>query len=235
MSPRLLITRPRALAEETAERARALGFEAMIAPLLRIEPRPFLPPPGKFDALLFTSPQAPALAAAVLPQAGRPVFTVGERTASAARAAGYAVEMAGAADASAILAAIAARGHRRVLHPCGEDRAPAEPPDALKVEAVPVYRAVPVAGLGAPAIAALQEGRILATLLFSPRTAAIFAELLDQAGIDRSRQRLVAISPRAAEAAGPGWEALAVAEEPGTESLLGAARAMWQGRRNDRD
>ena len=59
-----------------------------------------------------------------------------------------------------------------------------------------------------------------AALLHSPRAAALFAALIDDARIGRADIRLVAISPAAAAAAGPGWRSVAVAPAPETTDAV---------------
>lgn len=235
MRPLLLVTRPAGLAEETADMARAAGFDAIIAPLLDIEPVPFSLPPGPFDALLFTSPQAPARAGLDALQLAVPVFAVGERTAAAAEAAGHAVVATGSEDMSGIVSTIASRGHRRILHLCGEIRTAIDVPAHLAVVQVPVYEARAVPELGKAAADALRARTVFATLLFSPRTASIFSALVDVAGIDRGRQQIIAISPRAASAAGAGWLGVAVADQPSSAAMLCAASRLWQRRAHDPD
>src|ERR1043166_9092920 len=89
---RLLITRPEADAARTAQALRASGHEVLAAPLLRIEPvdADF---GASFDAVLFTSANA---ARALMSHPRRreltqcACLTVGDRSAHAARAAGFA-------------------------------------------------------------------------------------------------------------------------------------------------
>ena len=59
--------------------------------------------------------------------------------------------------------------------------------------------------------------------LHSPRAARLFADLADAAGIARATVGLIAISEAAAEAAGEGWRAKAVAPAPRDEALLALA------------
>lgn len=87
---RLWVTRAQPGAEATAERLRALGHEAIVSPLIESAPLPFEADLDGVDALAFTSARSPELFAAAAPASlGLPVFTVGDATAEAARAAGY--------------------------------------------------------------------------------------------------------------------------------------------------
>ena len=89
---RVLVTRPQAESERTAAALRARGHEAVLAPLLRIEPvADAVIDPTSAIAILMTSGNA-ARAAAVHPALGAirhlPVLAVGRQTAAGARAGG---------------------------------------------------------------------------------------------------------------------------------------------------
>lgn len=229
--PILLVTRPAEEAGRTAAAAAAAGFDVVVAPLLTIEPVDFAVPPWAFDALLFTSARAPGLAATRAPELlALPAYAVGARTAEALEDAGFRLARMGETDGSAILGLAAAAGVRRILHLAGEATALLEVPPGLQVVRVPVYAARRVAELPQPALAALREGRLFATLLFSARTARHFRRLAEDAGLDPGRQRIVALSQAVAEGAGEGWAAVAVSEAPDLDGALAAARVLWQGR-----
>lgn len=228
--PRLLLTRPADEVGRGAELARAAGFDPVCAPLLVIERLDFRLPDGKADALLFTSPRAPQELARHAPETlALPAYCVGPRTAQAAVRAGFAVEGQGESDGNAILRHMAGRGCRDILHPRGENHIELQIPEGLSLLGVAVYRAKAVP-LPPETVQALQKGDMLATLLFSPRTARIFRELVESAGIQRESLALVALSHNVAESAGPGWQAVEVAARPTLEEALAAARRLWQGK-----
>ncbi|MEE8274408.1 MAG: uroporphyrinogen-III synthase, partial [Alphaproteobacteria bacterium] len=88
---RVLITRPREDAEALAEALAVRGVEALVEPLLEIVPLN----PGDFDlagvqAALLTSANGARALAAATGSRDVPVLAVGEATAAAARAAGFA-------------------------------------------------------------------------------------------------------------------------------------------------
>lgn len=232
--PVLLLTRPAEDCAELCDAARAMGFAALVAPLMTIVPLPPAALPVGAEALLLTSARSAALAARAWGRAiGRlPVYAVGPATARAAQAAGLHVTAFGDRDASAILALAGSQGHRRILHAGGQDKAPLAIPPGVTVESVPLYeaRAQP---LGDEVLVALGDGRIFAVLLFSPRTARLFRRAVDLAAIAPDTLRLVTISDAAATAAGAGWRKLAVADDPRSDALLAAARRMWQGERQN--
>lgn len=228
--PRLLITRPADEAARTAEAAEQAGFEAVLAPLLLMEPVGATPPSARPDAILFTSPRAPQRLAAIAPALlGCPAYTVGARTAQAARIAGFAVGGEGEGDGNAALQLAAAQGNRVILHPRGEDHIALAVPADITLTALTVYRARAVEALPADIISQLASGEILATLLVSPRTARLFADLVLQAGLHRSSLHLVALSANVAKGAGPDWGGMAVAQSPTLAQAFAAAHRLWQG------
>jgi len=208
---RVLVLRPEPGAGETAARAAALGLDPIVAPLFVVVPVAWSPPPGSFDAILFTSANAPRLAGAAM--ADVRCYAVGEATAAAARAAGFADVRTGPSDGAATAALMAADGVRRALHLCGRDHV-AVGATGVEIERRIVYAAEAEPRLPPAARTALADGALV--LLHSARAAAAFAAL---AGA-RPDIGLAAISPAAAAAAGGGWASLSVAAAPRDEALL---------------
>jgi uroporphyrinogen-III synthase len=209
---KLLVLRPEPGASETAERAAKLGLEPVVTPLFAI--RPF-PGPAidaeRYDAVLVTSANGARHAPAGL--TALPCFAVGERSAAAAKAAGFADVRAGPSDGLAAAALMAATGVKRALHVCGRDHLPAEAA-GVSIERRVVYSAEPLAQapFAGPAVA----------LIHSPRAGTRFAELAE----DKAAIAIAAISAAAAEAAGEGWAAAAVAEAPRDDALLELAAKL---------
>lgn len=145
---------------------------------------------------------------------------MGERTAAAARDAGFQDVRAVGGDAVSLFAAVAAR-HRHVLHLAGTDRTAVTPPPGLEVVVRAVYdaRLRPLTG---DAAAALRSGDLDWALLFSTRTAGHFAALHDAVGADRARLSVGAISAAALEAAGGGWRIATAATTPTEAGILAA-------------
>jgi uroporphyrinogen-III synthase len=213
----VLVLRPEPGATQTAARARARGLEPVIAPLFQIISMPWRPPPEeRYDAVLLTSANAARCARAV---ASRPCYAVGEATAAAAQAAGFAEVDAGPSDGAATLERMVRAGVKRALHLCGRNHLALEHRE-LSIERRIVYDAKAAAELPAAASAALRRGAV--ALLHSPRAASVFAAL---AG-NRAAIRLAAISGAAAEAAGEGWAAKATAAAPRDEALLEVAAKL---------
>jgi uroporphyrinogen-III synthase len=209
---KLLILRPEPGASETAERARAIGLEPVVAPLFTIEKvaGPAVEA-ARYDAVLLTSANGARHAPPGLE--ALPCFAVGESTAAAARAAGFAEVRTGPCDAAAAAAMMAAAGVGSALHPCGRDHLAVEAA-GVAIERRIVYAAEPLAhqGFEGPAVA----------MIHSARAGARFAQL---AG-DKAEFAIAAISPAAAAAAGDGWAAKAVAAAPRDQALLELAAKL---------
>jgi uroporphyrinogen-III synthase len=209
---KLLILRPEPGASETAARAAAMGLDPVVAPLFAITAVAGPPvEPGRYQAVLLTSANgarhAPAGATALR------CFAVGERTAKAARAAGFADVATGPCDGAAAAAMMAAAGVASALHLCGRDHVAIEA-EGVEIERRIVYSADPVPHerFEGPA----------AAMIHSARAGSRFAELAgDRAGI-----AIAAISPAAAAAAGAGWAAKAVAAAPRDQALLELAAKL---------
>lgn len=218
---RLLVTRPEADAVRTAQALRAGGHEVVVAPLLRVEAieADF---GGSFDAVLMTSANA-ARAVALHPRAGEvvglPCLTVGDRSAEAARVAGF-TRVESADGALADLVRLATQSHAtRLLYLAGEDRAGELAGRGLVVETVVVYRAVALETLPAEITRAQLDG----VLHYSRRSAATLLRLAGPAGALNALLGLPHYC-LSAEVAAPLREAgaprIAVAASPSESALL---------------
>ena len=183
----VLLTRPEADAARTAQALTARGHTALVAPLMRLETidGAF---GGSFAAVLLTSANAArALTSRARAELTRlPTFTVGARTAQAAREAGFTqVESADGALADLVRLVSARRPGDRLLYLAGEDRAGDLAGDlaahGIAVETVVVYRTGPVEALPRDAVQALTDGRIDAVLHYSRRSALALLRLAEEA------------------------------------------------------
>jgi uroporphyrinogen-III synthase len=224
MSAWVLILRPQPGADESAARARAIGLEPAVAPLFAMRAIAWAPPtPGGFGAVMLTSANAARHAGdALTSYAGLPCYTVGEATAAAAAAAGFADVRIGPDDGAALLDLLAADGVTSLFHPCGQDHLPLER-EGVNIVRVPVYAADAVDRLPDAAGDALGRGAV--ALLHSPRAAAHFSRLI---GDGRADIAVAAISVRTARATGPGWRILAVSPRPRDQALLELAAKLCQ-------
>ena len=209
---RLFLFRPEPGARHSADRARTMGLDAVLVPLVTIEAIEWTAPdPAEFDAILLTSANAVRHCGAGIDRLRRlPVHCVGDATALAANLAGLGVASVGKAGVDELLATIPPG--TRLLHLCGEDRRePAK--HGHSITCVPVYRAV--ATDRPPELADL-PGNVAA--VHSPRAAQRLAELVDPEA--KATIRLAAISDAAAKAAGSAWRSVDSASEPSDSALL---------------
>lgn len=214
---RVLVLRPEPGASATVERARRLGLDAIAFPLFEVEPVDWqVPPPGEFDALLLTSANAVRHGGARLSALrDLQVYAVGEATARAARDAGFDIASVGEGGVDRLLEAI--NPELGLLHLCGEDRIAVDWPQ--KITQIIVYRSREVPEPG-------EIPRECVALIHSPRAGRRLAELVE----DRDRIAIVAISARAAETVGRGWESIDAADAPTDEALLALAARLCNNR-----
>ena len=219
----LLILRPEPGASQSIARAARLGLEAVAAPIFTIAPLAWEPPdPRRYHAILFTSANAVRHGGEPLHRyAHLPCFVVGEATAAAATDAGFKVAAVGPSDGAATVALMIEHGVSTAIHPCGREHIPLT---GIAIDDVPVYASDPVPSLPPAATQAIGADALVA--LHSPRAARVFAELADMAGLARATVSLIAISEAAADAAGEGWQAKAVAPAPRDEALLALAAKL---------
>jgi uroporphyrinogen-III synthase len=220
----VLITRPSAEGDRTADRLRALAFQPVAAPLLRIRPLP-LRPPGQADAVLVTSRNAlPALHGVT----HLPLLAVGDATAERAQAAGFLRVASAGGDAEDLLrltqslhrpgaSLLLATGRRQ-----GSALAQGLRDAGFRLHRRVVYAAAPERRLPEAAIDSLASGRTHAVLFMSAETARVFVALLPPdlrpalAGVEA-----LAIGRNAADILAPlPWRRVRVSVEPTLEQVL---------------
>lgn len=217
MSYRLLALRPEPGLAATLERAGAMGLAITGHALSEIRAVAWdCPDPAGIDGLLIGSANAILHGGPHLAQLReKPVYAVGEATAAAARAAGFAIAMTGSGGLQGVLDAIAAPCH--LLRIAGEEHVPLTPPTGVTFAEVIAYRSVALPL--DPAAALLGSGKAL-VLLHSAATARHFAAECDRLGLARAAIALAALGPRIAAAAGEGWGAVHTAATPDEGALL---------------
>ncbi|MGJ4896330.1 MULTISPECIES: uroporphyrinogen-III synthase [unclassified Bradyrhizobium] len=194
----VLVTRPAPDNERTASALRARGFEVLLAPMLRFEPVA-LPPDVGGDAagLIVTSSNAlraaaPQLRASALLRL--PLFAVGDRTAAAAREAGFTQVISAAADATALRDLIADSGvieaRATLLYLAGadisRDLASELAERGFDVITQTVYRMAQVTTLPREVCDAFAANRIEAVLHYSRRSAVAFVAAIRADGVEIS-------------------------------------------------
>jgi len=205
----------------------AAGAEASLAiagcPLLELRAVAWQVPPGPFDGLLLGSPNALRLGGqAVDSLVDKPVYAVGKATAEAARQRGFAIARIGEEGLQKLLESLAP-ANLRLLRLAGRERVALSPPPGLTIGTAIVYEAKDLA-LSDEAATLLRGGALV--LLHSGAAARRLAAECDRLAIHRRDIALAALSPRIAEAVGPGWAALRSAAEPTEAALLALAREM---------
>jgi uroporphyrinogen-III synthase len=180
---RIWITRTQPGAEATAERVRAMGHDAVVAPLLAVHPVTDVQIDLKgVAALAFTSANGVRAFAEQCGERTLRVFAVGAATAQAARAAGFETVLSADGDVEALAEGIAARrGQLRgaVLHPGAAEPA-GDLAGALEKHGVEARRAI-LYETGPVKLSDEEAARLLrsdAALLHSPRAAKVLAQLL---------------------------------------------------------
>jgi uroporphyrinogen-III synthase len=220
----LIVIRPEPGCSATLAAAQKMGLATQGFPLFRIAAKDWQAPAAKaFDALLLGSANALRHGGAGLKlYAGKPAYVVGEATALAAREAGLVVVSSGSGGLQEVLDKAA---HPRLLRLAGDEHVALEPPPGITLAERITYVSLPQ-----PMPAALAEMlvRPAVVMLHSAAAARHFAGECGRLGIERNNLILAVISPRTAEAAGPGWGRIATAAQPSDHALLALAGHLCQ-------
>jgi uroporphyrinogen-III synthase len=203
---RALITRPRAEAAALAAQLGERGIEAVIEPLIEIATgAAVLPSLTGFQALLCTSANGVRALARSSAERGLPLFAVGDATAARARAEGFRrVESAGGDidDLAYLVGRRLKPQDGKLLHIAGSavagDLAAALAGEGFAVERVVLYDASPAAALTPATALSIAGGEFDFALFFSPRTAAIFSRLTEEAEVQAGLHPTIAVSISAA-------------------------------------
>jgi uroporphyrinogen-III synthase len=195
---RLLVTRPEPDGGRTAQALRTRGHAVVLAPLLRTETIAFVLPEQAFSAVVLTSANA-ARAIADHPGraqlAGLTAFTVGRRTAEAARAVGFRDVRSADGDKRDLvnllradllrtdLLRIESSDRAPLLYLAGEARAGDLAAAGLPVHTAVVYRALKADHFPPPVAAALARREIDGVVHFSARSAEAYLDCAARGGI----------------------------------------------------
>lgn len=210
---RIVVLRPQPAADATVARARSLGLEAVAMPLFAVRPVEWqAPDPAALDGIVATSANVFRHGGTELSRiAGLPVHAVGEATATAARAAGFAVATIGDEGARALAVALPPG---RYVHLTGIDH--------MALDGIPAIACYQSEVIDPPPAIDPLAGSV--ALVHSPRAGARLAELAGE----RGHIAVAAISAAAADACGAGWRAVAVAAKPTDAALLALAASLCQ-------
>jgi uroporphyrinogen-III synthase len=222
----VLVTRPREQAIRTARDLAAMGHEAILDPVLEIRSLPL----ARLDlagvaAVAITSANAAHALAAV--PAGLPVFAVGGATAAAARVPEARVAAGDGRALAGLIARTLGPGAGTVLHLSGAEvsdgLAEGLAAAGLACRRVVVYEALPTGRPAPETEAALREGRLGAVLLYSPRSARLWAEAMGCADLAGRLAAVTAVclsQAVAAELRGLPLREVRVAAKPDQDALL---------------
>ncbi|WP_298254584.1 uroporphyrinogen-III synthase [Bradyrhizobium sp.] len=197
----ILVTRPLPDGEATASALRARGFEVLLAPMLRFEPVAFQDDgDASYGAVVVTSANALRGIEARLqnsPLLKLPLFAVGEHTAQAARAAGFANVISANSDAEGlrerVMGSVKAKALKKtspLLYLAGADFARDLPGElgerGFTVVTQTTYRMAAVADLPEKARKAFATDAVEAVLHYSRRSARAFIEAIRADGVEVS-------------------------------------------------
>ena len=227
----VVVTRPLADSERTTAALRARGYMVLAAPLLRVEPvtTDFS---GGWGGIIITSANAPG-AIAGYPAREKliklPLFAVGQRSADAARQAGFLNVTSAGGDVRDLVRLIAARrtdAAAPLLYLAGENRAAdliaALVARGIAAEMAIVYRAVTLP-FSPELTAALKAGKVDAVLHFSRRSAENYLAGAAQAGVAEqalAARHLCLSAPIAEPLSAAGAARVVIAPRPEEAALI---------------
>ncbi len=227
---RALVTRPK---EDSADLIGALeqrGIAVVAEPLLTIRPKTGAAvETDGVQALLFTSANGARTFADVSKGRDLPAFAVGDATAKTLRDLGFAKVESAQGDVEDLERMVRRRldpTRGRLLHAAGSsvagDLAGRLKAAGFEVDRVHLYDSEPADALTDMTRAEIAAGRIDWVLVFSPRTAATFASVIERAGLADAagKMTLVALSDAAAKATPLKFKRVAIAAEPTQAALL---------------
>lgn len=226
---RILVTRPRPDGERTAATLRKRGYEVLVAPLMQVRPIA-ADLEGDWSAVIISS--ANAIRALdgrqIASLTNLPLFAVGQRSADAAREAGFRDVHSANGDAGDLIRLVSAQGGKSAtyLYLAGEDRAADVEGElarrGIKVRTLVVYKNVTQA-FPPELIDALRNRTIDAALHFSRRSAENYVDGAKAAGVEQmaGAPKHFCLSAQVAEPLrAAGVAQISVAPDPNEAALL---------------
>lgn len=229
----IVVIRPEPGCSASVAGARELGLEAHGFPLFSVSPVAWeAPADAQFNVLLAGSANVFRHGGGGLARfSSLPVHAVGESTALAAQAAGFAVGATGTGGLQALLDLLPAG--TRVLRLAGAERIALDPPAGVTMTERTVYSSKPVP---MPGDLATMLARPALILVHSAEAARHLAAECAAHAIATRLHRLVTIGPRVtAAAAGTDWAEVATAEAPSETAMLAKAAELCQITDQDRE
>lgn len=223
---KVLLTRPARDSARMAELLSAAGAECLIWPLTKIVGlTDRVAVPNGIEALIFTSPNGVRSFAGASSRRDLPVLTVGDGSASAARAAGFGHVTSAKGDAGDLVRLIKTTRFQHLLHLRGRevarDLVGALSGDGRQLVDAIIYAAEPAGPPSAEIRGALSRGEVDLVTVWSPRHAAILEEYLTAEQPDLHRTDLLGISANAVEPLRQaGFREIATAPHPDAAAML---------------
>ncbi|TCS64813.1 uroporphyrinogen-III synthase [Varunaivibrio sulfuroxidans] len=228
---RILITRPAEDAAPLAARLHAMGLETRTVPLLTIHDLDGPPVDvSGVQALLATSANGVRAFARRSAERTVPVFAVGDATGRVAQEFGFTTVESAAGDVAALAQRVGARltpGAGTLLHIAGSvlagDLKDLVERQGFVYRRAVLYRAQTAQSLAPEIAAELRAGAFDAVVLYSPRTAQTFAELVRKANACEGLSDSVAYCLSAAVAEkidAMTWGDIRIAARPEQDALL---------------
>lgn len=238
---RVLVTRPEPDNLDTCARLEALNLFTVAEPLMvRQNLDTGLPNPNGFGAMVLTS----ANALRALKERGElqkyidlPVFSVGEKTAQAAKNAGFRNIQTANGDAASLIDLLKQQEFKNSLfYPSAKtisvDIAAALAPSGVLVITSPVYKMSAVNTLSDETVQNLQAGNINAIMFYSRRTAQIFCDVMT-AKLSNDRRAALTMMCLSENVAmpllGAKFPRIALSDYPSEEGMMALALSFARG------
>ncbi len=228
---RVLITRPLEDAKPLARELAKIGVDSLIEPLLTIEYLDDPPPLAGVQALLMTSANGVRAFVRLGNERTLPLFAVGDATARTAAEWNFENIFSAGGDVAALAELVAAKcdpAGGELLHVAGSrvagDLGGRLAGGGFKYRRAVLYAAKKSESISAEARNALRAGDIAGVVLYSPRTARTFGELVRTAGLNGALANIEAFCLSAAVAdalSALAWRKLAVARHPEQAAIIG--------------
>ncbi len=223
--PIVLVTRPADDAGDLCDALRTAGFIPMLAPMLDIVPLdPSVPSLDSVQAIVFTSVNGVRHCPAV--PRDLPVYCVGDRTADAARDAGFKTVVSAGGDINdleTVLTGANLDPNRVILHICGADVVRPMVVPGVRVEPLVAYRADMVTRLPWVVRVMIRLGCVTGVLFFSARTGQAFVNTMKKMNLDRACAGIGALclSDSVVESVSDlPWRGLYTAQRPDRTAML---------------
>ncbi len=235
--PTLLVTRPAVDAQDLNHRLHDLGFETIAAPVMEIVtvPGPALDLTG-VQAVLATSANGVRAVAERTTERGLPLYAVGDATARIARDLGFHRVESASGDVDDLARLVTGKADPSagvLLHAAATsvagDLAGMLDKGGFRIRREVLYEARPIAELGFEAKRAIRADGVDGVLIYSPRSARIFEDMLAHADLSEAATGMVAfcLSDNVAAALSGPWRRKIVARQPAQESLLDAVATCY--------